>query len=193
MEKKIIVFDFDNTLINFDSTEKFYKFCSKERDVSFLYTIFFYFLKVLSKFRIISVRKEKELGLKMFCPSNIEEFKMISERFASTIQLNHLYEDFFLKYQINKNDIIIASASFYCYLRLIFPKAKIYATTLKVDKKGRIEGILEHPFRKEKKKILLKNGFSKIDLFFTDSKKDIYTARISKKVFWVKNGEIINY
>jgi phosphoserine phosphatase len=50
-----------------------------------------------------------------------------------------------------------------------------------------INGILEHPFNKEKASLLNKY---QIDTLFTDSKNDLPLASISKKTFWVKNGSV---
>ena len=39
-------------------------------------------------------------------------------------------------------------------------------------------------------KLLIENGFNSIDIFYTDSKNDISTAKIAKQIFWVTKGRI---
>ncbi len=193
MEKKIVVFDFDKTLLDYDSTLIFYKFCIKKRKIPTAFIHLYYLLKVFSKLKIISVKKEKEIGLYFFCPKKFEEFNKICREFSKTLKLNNLYKTTFIQFYTNPNiRLIVASASYTCYLNILFPKIEVIGTTLRRNKLGFIKGIEDHPFNSEKAKLILNKGINKIDEFYTDSLNDIYTSNISNKTFWIKAGRIVN-
>jgi len=188
--KDVIIFDFDKTLTNYDTTFSFFLFCCKYHKIKYLLIPFFIFIKLSSKFKIISVKKEKEIGLILFCPNDVSEFRKRCSQFATTIKLNEIYHSCFIKLK-NKN-IIIASASFQLYLECLFPENIVIGTTVELDKDmKKIIGIDNHPFGKEKAEILLTKGISMINSFYTDSKTDIPTSQLSEKTYWVKRGKII--
>jgi len=192
VEKKIIVFDFDKTLINYDSTFAFYKFCIKKSISRKILIPIYLLLKVLSRLNIISVKKEKEIGLFLFCPKDKIMFILKCKKFSETIKLNTLYKQQYLRHLKNNDIIIIASASFKYYLKQLFPNKIIIGSTIKFNKSGQIIGIKNHPFKKEKSDIIKSMGYSKIDEFYTDSKNDKPTSLLADKTYWVKNGKIIN-
>ena len=188
----LVVFDFDKTLVNYDTTMPFFKFCCTNKIRWRFAYLFYLFLKVLSKVGMISVKKEKEIGLFLFCPKDKNKFILKCKEFSETIKLNTLYTQHYLNHLKNNDTLIIASASFKYYLKQLFPNAIIIGSTIKLNKSGQIIGIKNHPFKKEKSDILKSIGYSKIDKFYTDSKNDIPTSLLADKTYWVKNGKIIN-
>ena len=188
-----VVFDFDKTLTDTDTTLPFFLFCGKNKIKGKIFIIIVYFfLKILSKLHVISVRKEKEIGLLLFCPKNINEFKKQCALFSKQIKLNDIYYNEYLKLKSPDNKLIVASASFQYYLDFLFPESVVFGTTLRVNSIGKILGIKTHPFREEKSKVLLENHINKIDLFYTDSINDASTVKLAQKTRWVKNGKIVN-
>ena len=189
--EKVIVFDFDKTLTNYDTTLPFFLFCCKSNPIRYLYIPFFFGVKFLSKAKLITVKKEKEIGLKLFCPKPIEEFKNYCYKFSATIRLNELYHKEFMRVYNLSMKIVIASASFQYYLECLFPNTIIIGTLVKTDNKGEIIGISQHPFKKEKATLLQSKGLSEIKCFFTDSKNDLPITRLSEQTIWVKHGKYI--
>lgn len=191
MENKIIVYDFDKTLTNYDTTLPFFLYCSKKKPFIIIKLPFYFCIKVMSKFRFITVKREKEIGLKLFCSKKYSDFKNDAITFSKKIVLNDLYREDFQNNEFEKNKIIVASAAFKDIIDSLFLNTINFGTTLKVDDKGYIIGIENHPFKREKLEILKGNGIDKIDVFYTDSKNDIYVSWISKEILWIKNGEVI--
>ena len=189
--KKIVVFDFDKTLTNKDTTFPFFLFCCSREPLKYLFIPAYIFLMVIAKLGLISVKQTKEVGLKFFCPKQVSEFQSICKDYANNIKLNSLYKTDFEKYQNDQSIIIVASASFKYYLDELFPNSIIFGTSLKIDSiRNTIVGIDVHPFKEQKAKLLIENGFNQIDIFYTDSKNDISTAKIAKQIFWITNGLI---
>lgn len=190
--KKIIVFDFDKTLTNYDTTLPFFVYCAKKRPIRFLLLPFFIWLMVCVKIKLLSVNRLKEVGVRLFCPLNFDEFIKMSREFSKTIELNKIYQNEFLREIDNgDNEVIIATASFGYYLPEVFENVKVVGTTFRVSKTSKkIIGIEQHPFRELKSRLLIDMGYKCIDRFYTDSPHDIYTSLISKETLWVKRGEI---
>lgn len=188
--EKIIVFDFDKTLTNYDTTLPFFIFCCKKRPIKYLLLTIFIFVKISSKFKLITIKKEKEIGIKLFCPTEYDIFKEYCIQFSKKIKLNHIYQTEFKKLRKNNsNKIIIASASFSGYLKPLFPNTQIVGTEVKVNN-NKIVGIKQHPFGESKKNILVQKRIKKIDVFYTDSINDLPTSKLSVKTNWVFNGKI---
>jgi hypothetical protein len=189
--EKVIVFDFDKTLTNYDSALPFYLFCSKYQPYKFFNIPLFIFIKFLSKFKFITVKKEKEIGIKLFCPTDFSLFKNRCVAFSKTVTLNNIYHIEY-KSQIKPDvKLIIASASFQYILEKLFSEATIIGTTLEIDINGKINGINQHPFREEKAMLLKSSSWSTINCFYTDSENDLPTVKIAEKTVWVKNGKIL--
>jgi len=189
--EKIIIFDFDKTLTNYDTSFLFFLFCCKRKPLRYLYIPFFIGIKVLSKFNILSVKKEKEIGLYLFCRSDYSYFKKCCVNFAKTISLNKIYYDIFLKLNSEKeNKILILSASFKDYLDQIFKNIVVIGSEVSCNKDGKITGIKSHPFGIEKKKIIKLSGIKRIHLFYTDSLSDMYISEMADNTIWIKNGKI---
>lgn len=185
----IILSDFDKTLTNYDTATDFFIFSAK-RNSKKKYLLFLPVFKLLSKFKIISVRKEKELSLYFFCGNNYEQFLETCYEFSETIGLNEMFN--FVVCKRNNNDIlIIQSASFFDYLKHIVDCDLLIATTLKV-RNGKIFGIEDHPYGVEKYLSLIKNGIKEVDYFYYDSKSDESVLPISKLWYKIKFGKIIS-
>lgn len=190
--RKTIVFDFDKTLTNYDTTLPFFLYCCKSNYLRLFFLPIYLIFKILSKLNIISIKQEKQIGLKLFCTRDYRSFQVLCKQFADNIKLNTIFEDHLTKLK-TKHNLYIASASFEEYLIHLFPDITVIGTQLKINsKKGRICGIKNHPFREEKLSLLMLNNINHIDVFYTDSDNDIPTTTISKKVIWVKNGKVIN-
>ena len=69
---RLIVFDFDKTLIYEDSLTVVFK--QRIQQKSLFFVGFYFLLKALSKLGLISVRYEKELSIRMIYGSNLELF-----------------------------------------------------------------------------------------------------------------------
>lgn len=180
----IVVADFDKTLTNYDTcTAFFFSYNCKAKRFKILLA---YGIKVLSKLKLVSVQSEKETLLSLFFGNSNKQFLEHCKKFHEQIELNPLgvkvSED---------HSIVIVSASFTDYLKYLFPHHQLIATTLKVSATKKIEAIDQHPFADEKARLLKKKFKDGIDIFYTDSKNDLPTAKISKLTHWVKNGKVI--
>jgi len=193
MDKKVIVFDFDKTLTNYDTILPFFLFCCRKNVIRYLLIPLYLLIKILSKFGLISVKIEKEIGLIFFCPKNIHDFHLMCIEFSKTVELNQIFNDIYAKIlKLKVHILIIVSGSFQHYLDEIFPNILVIGTTLKLDKKNNIIGIDDHPFKYEKVELLKKNGINSIDIFYTDSKNDIPITNFAKKTNWINKGEIVH-
>ena len=67
---KIVVYDFDGTLSYGDSMEELFN--SEMKGIKSLYRCYYYFLKVLSKLKLSTVKSEKEKMIKLLFHSAIE-------------------------------------------------------------------------------------------------------------------------
>ena len=148
----------------------------------------------MSKFKIISVKQEKEIGLILFCPRNYETFKEACKEFSNSIKLNDIYYNSFQSIQSQPNKkIIIASASFKDYITPLFPDKQIIASTLKCNNINLIKGIAKHPYGREKASLLEQFGYNNIKAFYTDSKTDLSTSALSEITYWVQKGQITHH
>ena len=189
--EKIIVFDFDKTLTNYDTTLPFFLFCCKGNRIRVIFLPLYFLIKIMSKLRFISVKKQKEIGLKFFCPRSIQEFTQLCSRFSETIKLNDLYFTEFLRLSNGNNKIVVASASFQCYLENLFQGIEVIGSLVEVDSLDRIIGIGRHPYKEEKAALLQTKSWSGIKCFYTDSKNDSPTVNLSEKTIWVCQGRMV--
>jgi phosphoserine phosphatase len=137
----------------------------------------------MSKIQVISVKKEKEIGVKLFCPKTIQEFRKLCSQFSETLKLNEIYYNELIPLKNANNKIVIASASFQYYLENLFPGIDIIGTLLEINSIGEITGISQHPFKEEKATLLQSKKFSGIKCLYTDSKDDLPTTKLSEKQF----------
>jgi phosphoserine phosphatase len=186
---KIIVFDFDKTLINYDSLTRLLFI----RMISWRFFLFpFYIvLKVLSKFSCISILKEKEIAFKLLMPNKYDEFDLVCKKYSKKIILNDI--KLILDKEIgNNNRVIILTASPENYLKPLFPDADVIGLTFKIDEKNNIISINQHPYGKEKYDCLKALGINKVDSMYYDSKSDEYLIPLCNSWFKVKQGKVIN-
>jgi len=191
---QVVVFDFDKTLTTHDTILPFFVFCASKRPLRFLFLPLYYACKVLSKLGVITVQKEKELGLLLLCPRGYDEFKVYAEEYAATLTtdaLNGIYFSDFRRYASSGARLVIASASFQEYLQHIFPNQEVIGSACRVSSDGRIQGLAHHPYKVEKACALKMAGIERIDVFYTDSAADMPVAEMSQTVKWIKDGVVI--
>lgn len=186
---KVLVFDFDKTLTYKDS---FTQLCCQRMLHMTRWWVFpvYITLKILSKFRLISVKREKEIAIYILFPHRISEYNKICQEFSSRIKLNPIVN------RLNKaidprNRIIILSASPREYIQPLFPEIEIYATELKVDHTGKIKGIDRHPYGPAKSEVLVAQGVTHIDEMYYDSHSDEVLIPLCDVWHKVAAGKII--
>lgn len=184
-KENTIVADFDKTLTDYDTTLPFARFCAKRTGTQWRLPLFF-LLAVFAKLKLVSIKQQKAVLLKWFCPNKITDFENLCFEFSKTIVLNALG-----KAILKKPNIIIASASLKCYLQHLFPKHHIIASEIKTDSQNRIVGLTTHPMGRTKAEDIKEIGITNIDEFYTDSLNDMPVCQMAKTVHWVKNGQII--
>lgn len=185
--KNIVVFDFDKTLIYNDSLTEIFK---KEIGYRYHLLVVYFLFKFLSKFGIISVKKEKELMLRFLFNSNKDRFDKACIDFAKSVEFTPVISK--LRECILSGDrVILLSATYEKLLVYLFPNIEIIG--LKLDLCGnKIKGISQHPYSMEKYNLLIENNIVNIDFAYFDSKKDEVIIPLCKKWFKVVNGEIIS-
>ncbi len=176
------VFDFDGTLVDFDSTEKFFFQSAREKRKKWI-SIIILLLKVLSKLGFISVKKAKEILLNLLFHS-YEDFNFSAEEFGQAIRLNQIAKEV----NPGHTDTIVISASLETILKSAMPEISVIGSKV-IFENNRFK-ISAHPFRHEKAHILGELIQDKQFIFYTDSKNDIPCAELATTTYWVKNGEI---
>jgi phosphoserine phosphatase len=186
--KPVIVFDFDKTLTYKDTILDFFIFCSKKNFLLCLRLLFYFFLTILLKFRVINNGLIKELGIKLFVSHlKSEELELLCKDFSKGIKLNKIYYNDFLK---NHPDSIIVSSSFIEYLKFIFPNNLVIASKIKF-KENKPVGLSFNCYGIEKRVKLNEIGIKNIDVLYTDSISDLSIVKISKKIFLVKCDSLV--
>ena len=186
---KIVVFDFDGTLSYKDSLTEL--FLQEMKGIKFVYRIYYFALKVLAKFCIISVKTEKEQMIRFLFNSDVNKFKMACEAQAGSFKFNPIYSRV-QDHLKNGDRVIILSASFIFFLAKVFEKknVEIVGTTLNSDG-NKLVGIICHPFHKEKIACILSMGILSIDEMYYDSKWDERLIPMCKEWHEVNNGVIM--
>ena len=187
--KKIVVYDFDGTLSYGDSIEELFN--SEMRGVKVFYRLYYYFLKVLSKLKMSTVKKEKEKMIKLLFHSDETAFREACENQAVGYNLSEVYAR--LMTDVDKgNRVIVLSASSEYFLKSIFEglDVEILGTTFKCEE-GKILGIDRHPFWHEKVDTLIEKGIAEVDEAYFDSKWDECLIPLCKHWYRVNRGEIV--
>lgn len=187
--RKTVVYDFDGTLAYGDSLESLFN--QEMRGWKTIYKLYYYFLKVLSKLKLSTVKREKERMIKLLFHSDEKAFRDACEKQAEGYRLTPIMEC--LKKDVEAGDrVIVLSASSVYFLEKIFlgMKVEIYGTTFNV-KDGKMLGINQHPFYHEKVDTLIENGINVVDEAYFDSKWDECLKPLCKKCHKVKNGVIV--
>jgi phosphoserine phosphatase len=186
--KKVIVYDFDKTLTDYDTIYPFFRHLRDYvRPVSF--ASLRYFAAIMShKMGALDNEGLKQKGLELFGKGIDEEmWKQAGESFARAIRLNSLYQQFLA--DSRDNEVFIVSASFSSYLRPLFPSSVTVIASEVVVEKNQL--FLHYNCYREKKLHRLKTiGIEAIDEFYTDSFSDDTLASIAKTIHIVHRGKI---
>lgn len=188
MNKKILIFDLDHTIISCDSFKLFLVkwFLKNPKNFFFnlLYLVIIYFLFF---FNFIKRAKLKEMFLKVaFKNSNKKEILVFSENFAEFIVFKYLRAR--TKKILKKKNcikiLISASPNFYVdIIGKILNFDQIYSTKIDLDKKiGKIIG--KNCYGLQKLLMIKKLNLKTENLyFFTDSRSDLPLINYCKKSF----------
>lgn len=190
MTDKIVVFDFDKTLTCKDTVLGFFMNCGrKSRLFPFKLAIYF-LLMTLARLNIISNFRLKDLGIKIFMKNlDMDKIEAIARKYSEHIRtrlLNKIYTDEYQKY----NGSYIVSASFYEYLKYLFPKERIIASMIDYQN-GKPMGLLFNSYKGNKISKLRELNINSIDILYTDGKSDFSLVGNSKTVFWVKGDKVM--
>ena len=186
---KIVVYDFDGTLSYGDSMEELFN--SEMKGIKSLYRCYYYFLKVLSKLKLSTVKKEKEKMIKLLFHSDEKAFREACVEQAKNYKFSPIMEN--LKNDLSLgNRVIVLSASSEYFLKTVFSdvEVEILGTTFNCEG-GKIKGIKQHPFYHEKVDTLVGYGIPVVDEAYFDSKWDECLKPLCRKWYKVKQGVII--
>lgn len=187
--RKTVVYDFDGTLAYGDSLEALFN--QEMRGWKSVYRLYYYFLKVLSKLKLSTVKREKERMIKLLFHSDEKTFQVACEKQADGYKLSPIM-DCLKKDMDAVNRVIVLSASSEYFLNAVFGgmDVEILGATFKC-KEGKIVSIDRHPFYHEKVNTLVKHGITEVDEAYFDSKWDECLKPLCYKWYRVKNGAIV--
>ena len=185
---KIIVYDFDSTLTYGDSMEELFN--SKMRGVKAGYRLYYYFLKVLSKLKLSTVKREKEKMVKLLFHSDERAFREACAEQAKGYKFSPIMEILY-KDVIEGNRVIVLSASSEYFLKTVFDnKVEVLGTTFNSED-GKIKSIKQHPFYHNKVETLVGYGISIVDEAYFDSKWDDCLKPMCRVWHKVKDGLVV--
>lgn len=182
---KTVVFDFDKTLTYKDSLTQF--FYERMRGWRMVMFPFYVVLKVLSKFSVISVKKEKELAMTALLPKDKDVISDLFKIFVKHIRLCPVNKNVEVALK-DADRVIILSASPEDYLKILYPRCEVIGLRYEILKGVKIT---QHPFGDEKLRLLKEKGIDTVDEFYYDSRSDEAVFPICKKVNRIKNGVIV--
>lgn len=185
--QKIVVFDFDGTLTNYDSLARFFTEQIKRQKRYGLYVVLFA-LKVSSKLKITSIAFEKMTMLKLLFGCNMVKMQTAFVDYAEHIQLNEL-GNLPNRKQVEGARVIILSASPSEYIKQVYPRCEVVGLEYVLTRESLT--VTRHPYGEEKKRILIDMGLEQIDEFYYDSKSDEAVLPIAIKGYKVKQGKFI--
>lgn len=186
---KIVVYDFDGTLSYGDSMEELFN--SKMNGAKAGYRLYYYFLKVLSKLRLSTVKREKERMIKLLFHSDEKAFRDACINQAKGYTFSPIMA--LLKKDVSEgNRVIVLSASSGYFLKAVFDndRVEILSTTF-YCKEGKIRYIKQHPFYHEKVDTLIGYGIPVVDEVYFDSKWDDVLKPLCRVWHKVKNGVVV--
>ena len=185
---KIVVYDFDGTLSYGDSMEEL--FISKMRGAKAGYKVYYYFLKVLSKLRLSTVKREKERMVKLLFHSDEKAFRDACVEQATDYVFSPIMETL-KKDESDGNRVIVLSASSEFFLKkVVDDKVEILGTTFNCEE-GKITSINRHPFYHEKVDALVGYGVPIVDEAYFDSKWDDCLKPLCRVWHKVKDGAVV--
>lgn len=185
--QKVVVFDFDGTLTNYDTLVKFFIEQIKMQKRYGLYVVLFA-LKVSSKLKMTSIAFEKMTMLRLLFGYNMVKMRSAFIDYAKRIQLNEL-GNLPNRKQLEGARVIILSASPSEYIKQVYPSCEVVGLEISLTNKSL--NIMRHPYGEEKKSILINMGLNRIDEFYYDSKSDEAVLPIVIKEYKVNKGKII--
>ena len=187
---KFIVYDFDGTIYDGDSTFDFIKFLMSKKKSIILHIpkMSLYFIKY--KLKLIKKETMKECFFEIFA-----KFENIDELVKEFWNINQKkLKNFFINKKTHKNDII-ASASPYFLLSPIADKYKVkdlFASPVN-KKNGKYIGKNCHGVEKVK---LINNKYENVqieEMYSDDANADRPLLELAKKSYIVKGNKIIDY
>lgn len=186
---KIVVYDFDGTLSYGDSMEEI--FTLEMSGFKTIYKLYYYFLKVLSKLKISTVKKEKEQMIKLLFHSDEKRFKLACEKLSESYVFSPIMQLLKKDVESGKRVIVLSASSVY-FLEKIFSDidVEIYGTTFQVQN-GKILRINQHPFYYEKVNTLVEHDVTEVDEAYFDSRWDDCLKPMCVNWHKVKNGVIV--
>lgn len=185
----VVVFDFDKTLTYKDSLRELFN--EEMKGLKFPLRFYYLLLMVLSKFKFISVRKEKECMIKVLFNSDLNLFKRKCIEQAKVLRLNPIFSRVVESITSGKKVIILSASSMFL-LEEVFKEVdvEIIGTTFCCEN-NIIKKIDRHPFASEKFEVLTKYGIKEVEEMFYDSHNDECLIPLCNKWNKVKNGVII--
>ena len=186
---KIVVYDFDGTLSYGDSMEELFN--SKMQGAKAGYRLYYYFLKVLSKLRLSTVKREKERMIKLLFHSDEKAFREACVEQAKGYTFSTIMDN--LKNDLSLgNRVIVLSASSEYFLKTVFSgdKIEILGTTFHCEGE-KIKSIKQHPFYHEKVDTLVGYGAPVVDEAYFDSKWDDCLKPLCRVWHKVKDGVVV--
>lgn len=186
MKGNVVVFDFDKTLTQQDTILGFLNAVTN-KPFKVVRSGVFLFFAVLHKLKIISNASLKQKGVDIFLKGmDKDELDKRAEIFASSIKFSDIYYNEFCK---KYPQAIIATASYYNYLKPIFPGNKIICSHLLYEN-NHVTSLINNAFGAQKASQLVKEGISNVDIFYTDSINDQSVMDMSDVVYLVKKDKI---
>ena len=183
----VVVFDFDKTLTYNDTLFGFYKITNKPNFSYYVKRVLLIVSAICYKLKIINNDRLKKIGISLFLKGKDKQYiDQKAKIYASSIKLNEIYKNDFLKY--SNEDRIIVSASFIEYLKPLFPNDDIICSTLKYSPSDKVINLHENVYAEQKRVALENQGIVHIDILYTDSYSDKALMNISNKTFLIKNG-----
>jgi len=200
MKSEIAIFDFDNTLINFQSADRFVDFVYKSdktlwgRFITILHPI-------LIKLKLLPGSRNKKWILKKLFGIHIDTLKAQSKNFYNQEirpNFNKQVLDKLIEHKKKDDYLILLSGSYSSYLKHFCHEFKIdclISTKILIDKKicqGKIDGIDCMGINK----LIMLNDFldkNKFDMsnssFYTDHHSDIYIYPLIKNFYLIDYGQ----
>ncbi len=180
------VYDWDKTIVPFDSTAKFYFYCLK-KDLSLLKHLPYQ----LKGFILYFFKKIDKTEMKSYLYVFVPTIKDIEARVNKFWQENIQYVNDWYKKQQRQDDIVISASPYF----LIKPACDLLdIKTLfasQVDSKtGKV--LSKNCSSQEKVNVFLQAGYKKeeVEEFYSDSYNDRYFASIAKQAYLVKGQEL---
>jgi len=209
---KVIVYDFDGTIIKEDSFSLVLDYMAKGKfykKINLLLWRKIYNYKIIDNMQFKSVTTAKILKgltteeLEQVC--NEIAIDLINNQKVNLKVLKNLMEDIH-----DNHSVIILSATpkeivisiLYTIIEKINPdflaifkeKAIIIGSNFKWNRNNKLEKFLENCYREKKKEKLFEIGITKCHEFYTDSlTDDLSIAEISDRVFWVQDEKIYEW